>query len=53
MLAAAANTNNNINWLRLSSVGVAFSDKRKSSHADTLSCLLDLSDVIFTKMNVA
>ena len=30
-----------------SSVGIAFSDKRKSSHADTL------SDIIFTKMNVA
>ena len=30
-----------------SAVGIAFSDKRKSSHADTL------SDVIFTRMNVA
>ena len=29
-----------------SSVGIAFADKRKSSHADTL------SDIIFTKMNV-
>ena len=29
-----------------SSVGIAFADKRKRSHADTL------SDIIFTKMNV-
>ena len=29
-----------------STVGICFSDKRKSSHADTL------SDLVFTKLNV-